>query len=192
MIGGYTRIFECLFGWIGSMAWLDAPFVIATMAFVLSLIVWKHGVDHNRLSVKPLITYSSLKDIGNQTIEVVFSNKGLGTAIFKHLRYAIGNQVYELPPDPTTFVQHLNIALQAADEEPFDTVKLDYSPIYEGHAIIAGGTTTLCKIDCSVSTNPSDTYEKIILALSTLVIYTEYMSLYGQEFKVRLLQKPGS
>lgn len=166
--------------------WITNPnTIIAITAIVISIIgLWlasKHNRQtfllaktHNELSVKPFLHYSSNSDIQNGKIQFKLSNKGLGPAIIKSLKYEYDNYIFD---NITNILKEIENKGQLNFPKPSYTTTNDIE-VTENAVLFPNDHFELF----SVQINPPEYINKIIRLLSGIKIKIVFQNIYQNNF----------
>ena len=134
---------------------------LAIFAVVISIWQGYEQRRHNRLSVKPILTFDGITSNNRRMIRL--SNDGLGPAIIKRFRIIEDGKIYD-----------------AADGNPWNKLSffssLNYSEMYY--------------FDDGATIKPEDTYHLLSWEIDTthllgIELWIEYESIYEERFELR-------
>lgn len=155
---------------------LDNPTIIATVAVIVSLcslfLTWwqaRQTVKHNKLSVKPNLTWSVYRTIKNKKlldVSATLINAGIGPAIVRDCTmFYKGEEIAK-----NNSIDYENFVL-----DNFDGADVTWYGLATGSIIQAGEKITILKIEMKKNT------KKFLETADDMDLIINYQSMYGDE-----------
>lgn len=146
--------------------------VTAVCALVLSIYEGRQARLHDRLSVRPLLTFQHHKR--PDTRELIVKNKGLGPAILKRLQVFVGGNPVADQQDGGWPAAFLSVGISSGFAECYYLVGDDI--------LDSGFEKIVLKFDCSGYSK--EKLMELDQAMALITVNFEYESMYGERSSV--------
>jgi len=153
---------------------LWAPIFVAVMALVLSIVVAWQNWRHNRLSVKPILTFDGLLHKGPSEFKLALANKGVGPAIITEVEFRLDGERIE-QPDSKPEWEKLLLSMGV----PISHMRWSGQSMAITNAIRDGEEVVLLSLDKFKGPDLNALHEEAKGGLSRLAVRYSYTSVYG-------------